>query len=178
MSLIYLRSKNYRRFRSVVFKKQPKDGAENVLLNKCPQTMLPIYYIHMAPSVPSFTHYCKEPILSAFLTCIRCCISMKLAEPRPKLDMPGRPPMPPNPKGVCPGLGGGVCCCCCWLLGPFEFDPVRITKWTVISSLMLWVASVSWSFMILPEKIKHNRSTGVFSNSADTLSLNWKLKMF
>ena len=40
-------------------------------------------------------------------TCILCCISMKLAEPIPRLPMPAIPPNPPSPKGDCPTLGGG-----------------------------------------------------------------------
>lgn len=50
---------------------------------------------------------------------------------------------------------------------------VLITRWTVRPSFMLWFDKFSWSFIILPAKIKHNCS-GKALNFLATASLNWE----
>lgn len=48
-----------------------------------------------------------------------------------------------------------------------------ITRCTARPSLMLWVLRVSWSFMILPAKIRHSWSTCAL-NFFETTSLNYR----
>ncbi len=38
--------------------------------------------------------------------CIRCCISMKFADPIPRFPSPGIPPKPPRPNGDAPMSAG------------------------------------------------------------------------
>ena len=45
------------------FPQRPKDGAESILLHKCPQS--PLLLLNKALSAPSFDHYLKQPIGSA-----------------------------------------------------------------------------------------------------------------
>ena len=42
-----------------------------------------------------------------------------------------------------------------------------------VTTLTLWVVSVSWSFMILPAKMRQRFSTGAEENLAEIASLNW-----
>jgi hypothetical protein len=48
-----------------------------------------------------------------------------------------------------------------------------MTRWTVMPSLTLWVARLSWSFMIFPAKMRQRFSTGAELNFAEIASLNW-----
>ena len=131
-------------------------------------------------------------------TCILCCISMKLAEPMPRLPMPAMPPKPPSPKGDCPTLGGGgaefgdeevvvvedglapaaaVVVEAAAAGAPEEPEavaapPCLMTRWIVIPSLMLWLLRFSVSFSIFPANIRQRFSMGALLNLIDMASLN------
>ena len=127
--------------------------------------------------------------------CICAWISAKLELPRPNEPRP--PPRPP-PNGKLNKLLAGCCaggaldvvvvgCCCALVLLVVDAEddvvdagvsPVGftlITKCTVTPSFMPCCNKVSWSFRILPEKIKHSWSL-VFENFLPTSSFSYTNK--
>ena len=121
--------------------------------------------------------------------CILCCISIKLAEPMPRLPSPGIPPKPPRPKGEAPMSAGAACgggggeaaapdedgggeAAAAAGLDPAAPADCLMTRWTVMPSLTLWEVRVSVSFMILPAKMRQRFSRGALPNLLEMACLN------